>query len=115
MAENSSLLFGINYHFTKDGKIDPFVGVMPGLSLVSVNNYNLLMPRASAYSVVPIISFDAGFKFHMAKWCNAFINFRYLKGTLVENHYEALALDELRVSFGLGFNLYGKGMRGNKN
>lgn len=110
MAENSSLLFGINYHFAKDGKVDPYIGVMPGLSLVSAVNYTILQPRASEFSVVPIITFDTGFKFHMAKWCNAFVNLRYLKGTLVEHHYEALKLDELRVSFGLGFNLYGKGM-----
>ena len=108
MAENSSIVFGLNYHFAKDGKVDPYVGIMPGLSLVSVNNYVLQHPIASSYSVVPLVTINAGFKFHMAKWCNAFCNVRYLKGTLVENHLQALALNEIRLSFGLGFNLYGK-------
>jgi len=110
MAENSTLLFGLNFHFAKDGNVDPFIGIMPGLSLVSVNNYTLAHPRASERSIVPVVSFDTGFKFHMAKWCNTFVCVRYLKGTLVEHHYEALQLDELRFSFGLGFNLYSKNM-----
>jgi hypothetical protein len=108
MAENSSLIFGMNYHFAKDGKFDPFVGIMPGLSLVSAINYNIQRPTASKISVVPIMTFNAGMKFHMAKWCNVFMNIRYVKGTLVENYYQSLPLDELRVSFGLGFNFYGK-------
>jgi len=108
MAENSSLVFGVNYHFAKDGKFDPFVGVMPGLSLVSANDYTLIRPVASEMSVVPLVTINAGLNFHLAKWCNAFVNLRYLKGTLVEHHNEAISLDELRVSFGLGFNFYGK-------
>ena len=112
MAENSSIVFGMNYHFAKDGKMDPFIGIMPGISIVSVNNYLLQYPIASEYSIVPLVTINAGFKFHMAKWCNAFCNVRYLKGTLVENHFRSLALDEIRLSFGLGFNLYGKGFYG---
>ncbi len=109
-AENSSLVFGINYHFTKDGKVDPFVGLMPGVSLVSVNNYRIQHPVASNLSLVPIVSLNAGFKFHMAKWCNAFVITKYIKGTLVDDHYKAEVLDEIRISFGLCFNLYGKDM-----
>ena len=109
MAENSSLVFGMNYHFAKDGNVDPFVGIMPGLSLVSTNNYTIQQSFVTQYSIVPIVTLNAGFKFHMAKWCNAFVNLRYIKGTLVEHHFEALPLDEVRISFGLGFNIYGKG------
>lgn len=109
MAENSTLLFGPNYHLTADGKVDPFVGIMPAISLVSaVDRITSSIPSAGKLSVVPLISFNAGFRLHFVRWFNAFLNVRYFMGTLTENYPTALSLNELRVSFGLGFNLYSK-------
>ncbi len=106
MAENSTLLFGSNFHFVKDGKFDPFVGIMPAVSMVSANDYSSGRPIASAMSFTPLFTMNAGLRFHFVRWFNGFLNFRYLKGNLVENHTSALSLDEFRISFGLGFNFY---------
>lgn len=106
MAENSTLVFGPNYHFLKDGPFDPYVGVMPAVSLVSAINRSLSRPVAGKYSVVPLITLNAGVRYHFIKWFNAFANVRYMMGTLTENYPSALSLNEWRISFGLGFNFY---------
>lgn len=106
MAENSTLIFGPYYHFLKDGPFDPYVGVMPAVSLVSAIDRSLSRPVAGAYSVVPLITLNAGVRYHFIKWFNAFANVRYMMGTLTQNYPSALSLNEWRISFGLGFNFY---------
>lgn len=106
MAENSTIVFGPNYHLTKDGPFDPYVGLMPALSLVSAVDRSGFHPVAGDLSLVPLISMNAGVRFHFLKWFNAFVNGRYMFGTLVENYPSSLSLNEFRLSFGLGFNFY---------
>lgn len=106
MAENSTLLFGPNYHFLKDGPFDPHIGIMPAISLVSAIDRSGLRPSVGKLSVVPLLSLNVGAKYHFMKWFNIFGNVRYFMGTLTEQYSSALPLNELRVSVGLGFNFY---------
>jgi hypothetical protein len=106
MAENSTLLFGPNYHFLKDGPFDPHVGIMPAISLVSAIDRTGSIPSPGDYSIVPLLSLNVGARYHFMKWFNVFGNVRYFMGTLTENYPTALSLNEWRVSFGLGFNFY---------
>ena len=106
MAENSTLLFGPNYHFLKDGPFDPHIGIMPAISLVSAIDRSSTIPVVGDFSVVPLLSFNVGARYHFMKWFNVFASARYMMGSLTENYPESLSLNELRVSFGLGFNLY---------
>lgn len=106
MAENSTLLFGPSFHFAKDGPVDPYVGIMSAVSLVSAIDRTSSQPVVGKYSVVPLIAFNVGFKYHFIKWFNIFANAKYMMGTLTENYPTALSLNEFRFSFGLGFNLF---------
>lgn len=106
LAENSTLLFGPNYHFLKDGPFDPHVGLMPAISLVSAIDRSGTIPEVGTLSVVPLISLNAGVRYHFYKWFNVFANARYMMGTLTENYPTALSMNEWRISFGLGFNFY---------
>lgn len=106
MAENSTIVFGPNYHFLKDGPFDPRVGLMPAVSLVSAIDRSGSRPVAGKYSVVPLIALNAGVRYHFIKWFNVFANVKYMMGTLTENYPTALSLNEWRISFGLGFNFY---------
>lgn len=106
MAENSTLLFGPNYHFTKDGPFDAYAGIMPAISLVSAIDRTTSRPVAGDYSLVPLIALNTGVRYHFMKWFNIFGDVRYMMGTLTENYPTSLSLNEFRVSFGLGFNFY---------
>ncbi|CAG5087099.1 hypothetical protein [Parvicella tangerina] len=106
LAENSTLVFGPNYHFLKDGPLDPHIGIMPAISLVSAIDRTTSQPSVGAYSLVPLVALNAGVRYHFMKWFNVFANARYMMGTLTENYPKALSMNEWRISFGLGFNVY---------
>ncbi len=106
LAENSTLLFGPNFHFAKDGPFDPHIGLMPAISLVSAIDRSGSRPEFGGYSVVPLLALNLGARYHFMKWFNVFGNVRYMMGTLTENYPQALSMNELRISFGLGFNFY---------
>lgn len=106
MAENSTILFGPNYHFAKDGAFDPFIGIMPAISLVSAIDRTGIYPIAGKLSVVPLLSLNAGIRYHFMNWFNIFGSVRYMMGNLTENYPSSLSLNELRISVGLGFNFY---------
>jgi hypothetical protein len=105
---NHSLMSGIQYHFTPNSPVDFYVGFQPGFALCKRRYYQFdaagvppQLPEIST-NVNPILSFNTGLTYFGNRFFNAFVHVRYLVGYHQDN-YTTATLDELRISFGLGF------------
>lgn len=99
---NHQLFAGASYHFNTQHHFVPYVGFQPGIALtqddfITINQENNV-------EVSPLISAVAGFNFYASSWFHLFIDGRYVSGKHLSNQ-KTIHLDELRLSFGLGFNL----------
>jgi hypothetical protein len=108
LDQNSTLLFGGLYHFTKNGAFDPYLGLQPGLAFVTSYPNGIDYPifvSIQAREVVPLITVSAGINYYVNRYFHFFGSIRYLYGQGAQSVAYFTQLSELRLSFGLGFNL----------
>lgn len=107
-----SLFSGASYHIKTSNHFDPYIGVQPGIAITQAI-YNTCpdgaicfvpsMPQASP-SANPLLSGVIGFNYYAQKIFHIFGEARYVHGTNL-SEYGPLNLDEIRLSFGLGWNI----------
>ncbi len=112
---NHSNFAGVMYHFTTNGKFDPYIGIQPGIALTQLAKPVLLDSdtlqwssyTVSAYSrnFSPLFSASAGFNYYAYKFFHLFVHVKYVTGKhLSDIHPESL--NELKMTFGLGWNIW---------
>ncbi len=105
---NHQLFTGASYHIKTKTNFDPYIGFQPGIAItqsfipIIINNETKIV--SSDVAVSPLISGVIGFNYYASKWFHLFIDGRYVNGKHLSN-YAAVSLNELRLTFGLGFNL----------
>ncbi|MFI5203472.1 MAG: hypothetical protein ACHQF2_03160 [Flavobacteriales bacterium] len=105
---NHSMFSGIQYHFTPFKAIDFYAGFQPGVALCKRRYEQFdatgVPPQLPAITtnVNPVFSINTGITYYGNRFFNAFVHVRYLTGFHQDN-YRTASLDELRISFGLGF------------
>lgn len=99
---NHQLFAGSSYHFNTISNFVPYLGVQPGIALTQANF--ITINQENNVEASPLISAVAGFNYYASKWFHLFIDGRYVYGEHLSNQ-KKIALDEVRLSFGLGFNL----------
>lgn len=110
LKHNHSLFFGMQYHFPIK-RFDPYIGFHPGLSLIQLKNPDRGTPElpvefpVSTFKASPAISVAAGFNFYVWKYLHFMTNLKYVHATHPAEWGTNYALDELRISFGLGWNV----------
>jgi hypothetical protein len=97
--QNTGGFFGGAYHFTKEGKLDPWIALQPGVSYVAMNSGLL----TSENTIAPLLSTAIGVTFQMNRWFNLYAQGRYIAGNAKVGDPYNSSLHEFRVSFGLGF------------
>jgi hypothetical protein len=102
VSDNSSLLGGLNYHFTANKRFDPFIGMQPGAGFFTREGGQLVSYKLE---VVPLISFIGGVNYYVGSFFNFFVHLRYLQGQAINNPEFKSSLSEIRLMAGLGFNL----------
>jgi hypothetical protein len=103
-----SSMAGISYHFTEKKKFDPYLGVQTGVILSETKpeaEILIFYPYPSnRRSINPLVSLHAGFNYYASNYFHLFANLRYLNG--IRNAPDSFNdMNELRLSFGLGFNI----------
>lgn len=102
---------GASYHFKTHGHFDPFIGLLPGYSIAQLNQNSIAFsdtfkPRSSyPVSFNPLFMVNAGVTYYANRFFNVFIHVKYQTG----KHFSDVApvsLDELKVSFGLGYMIW---------
>jgi hypothetical protein len=103
---NHSIFSGVLFHIPTKWNIDPYFSVLPGLALTQVEQQISGTPFVikSNPDVSPLISPVLGIQYFAPKFFHLFANVRYIKGMHLGNT-ERYQLDEVRFTFGLGFNL----------
>jgi hypothetical protein len=106
LVSNHQILFGAFYHFKTKNHFDPYLGFQPGVAVSQAVIY--YSPPESTYSAItvnPIMGLTLGFNLYFQKFFHLFAETQYIHGKHLSDSYKPVALDELRFSFGLGFNL----------
>jgi outer membrane protein W len=110
LKHNHSLFFGAQYHFPYK-RFDPYIGLHPGVSLVQVSNPTMPTPEIdvaigqSDLKASPAISVGTGFNFYVWRYIHFMANLKYIHAKHPAEWGTNYALDELRISFGLGWNV----------
>lgn len=108
-----SLFSGASYHIKTKNHFDPYMGIQPGVSITQAI-YHMCPPDAACLAVLPaqqskpsinpLLSGVIGFNYYAQKIFHLFAEARYIHGTHLSD-LGPLQLNEVRVSFGLGFNI----------
>lgn len=105
LKANHAITWGFNYHFTKKGRFDPYVGLTPGLSIVRVTytdgEGNL---KKTPYGVVPLFSASVGFNYYVGSIFNFFFKAQGVCGEFAGSAPYRTPLYELKLTAGLGLN-----------
>ena len=105
LRNNHSVFFGANYHPTKKGRFDPYIGLCPGVALADVVYRDGEGLRTSKLGVAPLVSVNAGFNFYFGSVFHVFVKARFVSGQLFTSNAPNTRLDELKMTAGLGWNL----------
>lgn len=110
LKHNHSLFFGAQYHFPVK-RFDPYIGFHPGVSFVQATNPIASTPEIdvtyseSVMKASPAISVATGFNFYVWRYIHFMANVKYVHAKHATEWGTNYALDEFRISFGLGWNV----------
>jgi hypothetical protein len=107
---NSNLMAGLFYHPLNHSHIDVYLGFQPGIAYSQYNQQILGIDGNAVLtdkSFNPIYGFTGGINYYSGKHFHAYIETRFVRGVHLSNGSSKF-LDELRISFGLGFDILTK-------
>jgi hypothetical protein len=103
---NISSFAGVGMHFTTEEKFDPYIAIQPGAAFIT-SYYSL--PDGGKYtgnpSITPLLSASAGFNYFASRYFHLFLNGQFVYGQHIPQSSERNRLEEIRITFGLGFNI----------
>lgn len=97
---NHSAFFGGSYHFSKENS-SFYIGIQPGISFARTRAQE--GKNKADLGISPLFSSVIGYTFFVHKFFHFFVQSRLVLGQHLHN--EAVSLNELRFSAGLGINL----------
>ncbi len=106
LTANHALFTGMNYHFLKPGRFDPYIGFSPGAGLVRAayrNSEGIL--QQGNFTIAPLISASAGCNYYVGWFFHFFVKVQGVTGQTFSNLPEPIRLDELKITAGLGWNV----------
>ena len=108
-----SIMLGGVYHFTTNGHFDPYFIFQPGIAYTSSYKAKYLgdpneNTKVATYAGVfsPLATAGLGFNYYFQRFAHLFVETRYVYGRHLSQAPSPISLQELRVTFGLGFNLF---------
>ena len=105
LRANHAIFGGLNYHFTKKGRFDPYIGLTPGVSLVSVAYREGETMRTSSICPVPVISAAVGMNYYIGSIFHFFAKVQGVSGQTLGNIPVHTRLEEIKITAGLGWNI----------
>lgn len=97
---NHSTFFGGSYHLAQDNS-SFYIGIQPGVSFARIRTQE--GQELGKLGINPLFSSVVGYSFFVNRFFHFFVQSRLVLGQHLHN--EAVSLNELRVSAGLGINL----------
>lgn len=113
LKDFTAVYLGAVYHFTTKGNFDPYLVLQPGIAYTAsykeINASSLNNPsKTETYSgaVSPLATAGIGFNYYFERYFHLFMETRYVYGKHLSVAPHPISLQELRITFGLGFNLF---------
>ncbi|OFY86884.1 MAG: hypothetical protein A3F72_00555 [Bacteroidetes bacterium RIFCSPLOWO2_12_FULL_35_15] len=113
LKDNHSVMLGAVYHFPTTTHFDPYFILQPGFAYTSSYNagyQSLSQDHAKTIYYKPVISPLAtaglGFNYYFQRFAHLFLETRYVYGQHLSDAPQPISLEEFRITFGLGFNLF---------
>ncbi|MDF2437291.1 MAG: hypothetical protein K0Q95_1667 [Bacteroidota bacterium] len=114
LKDNISVMLGLAYHFKTNNHLDPYFIFQPGVAYVSSYSSISLAPssdkdlntRNYKGSLSPLSSFGFGANYYFQRFAHLFVEGRYVHGRHLSQAPSPIFLNELRITFGLGFNMF---------
>jgi hypothetical protein len=110
-SKNHSNFAGIMYHFNTKGHLNPYIGFQPGITYSQLKKPDIMTfaPEEvnSTYLATfnPLMGFSAGINYYAPRFFHLFMHLKYVTGKHLSDR-PAVSLNELKVTFGLGWNLW---------
>jgi hypothetical protein len=104
LRSNHSLISGMNYHFVKSGKWDPFVGGGPGMNIYTIRYGIIEGGWTNSTRAAPVVSAVLGCNFYAGSIFNFFVKMRGMAGMGNHRAVGTVPLHEIRISAGMGWN-----------
>lgn len=113
LKDNHSILLGPVFHIQTKGHFDPYFVIQPGMAYSSsykatFTESEVKNTKVASYTGVlsPIGTAGLGFNYYFQRFAHLFFETRYVYGRHLSEASSPLSLQELRVTFGLGFNAF---------
>jgi len=113
LKNDQSILLGAVYHFHTKNHFDPYFIIQPGFAYTS--SYKETVTNDSYKNVIkiyykgvisPLATAGLGFNYYFQRYFHLFLETRYVYGNHLSEAPKPMSLQELRITFGLGFNLF---------
>ncbi len=111
--DNHSIGLGLVYHFKTKSHFDPYFIFQPSVAYTSSYKQNYiddatnLRERKNFDGVLsPLATGGLGFNYYFQRFAHLFMETRYVYGNHLSNAPNPLSLEEFRITFGLGFNVF---------
>lgn len=102
---NHAVFGGLNYHFLKPARFDPYIGFTPGLGIVQVAYKEGELIKRTPFAAVPLVSASIGFNYYVGWIFHVFVKVQGVTGQVFSTLPAPVRLDELKIMAGLGWNL----------
>ncbi len=104
-------MLGAAFHIPTNSHFDPYVIVQPGIAYTSsYQNIRLNdeVPTKVSYRGVltPLATAGIGVNYYFQRFAHLFVEGRYVYGKHLSTAPQPISLEEIRITFGLGFNLF---------
>lgn len=116
LKDNISVMLGGVYHFHTNNHFDPYFILQPGIAYTSsyFDAYPGWTPETPGTkkiynyrgSLSPLASVGLGFNYYFQRFAHLFVETRYVHGQHLSEAPSPISLQELRITFGLGFNVF---------
>jgi hypothetical protein len=111
LKDNHSLMIGLSLHVPTKGSFDPYFIVQPGLAYTSSaiesrSSSDAINKKTFAGVLTPVASAGIGFNYYFQRFAHLFMEGRYYYANHLSAAPAPISLQEVRVTFGLGFNVF---------
>ncbi len=104
LCKNFSTFAGLNYHFVRKSRWDPYIGFSAGAGLVTINHFQDTLIRESPVQFSPLVGVTAGLNYYIGSIFHFFFQCKFVAGGSNSSLYGRTYLEEIKLSGGLGWN-----------
>ncbi|MBL7882512.1 MAG: hypothetical protein JNL69_00470 [Bacteroidia bacterium] len=114
LKDDHNVMLGAVFHIQTKGYFDPYIILQPGIGYTSsyIELPSTMIANGESnkkyYEGVlsPVGSAGIGFNYYFQRFAHLFMETRYMYGQHLSKAPSPISLEELRITFGLGFNVF---------